>query len=1665
MIKRKIFITAIFFLIVTFGFTTTVHALGEGPSQPEAMQFEPVDATDLVNLATGDFAYNLPLIVIPGPAGDYPINMSYHAGIGPNQEATWVGLGWTLNPGAINRTVNGYPDDYLADLVKSHNEMEELSGYNIGIGISFNIGYGSVGLNMSYDSFNSNFGVNFNAGMAVGPISASAGTEGFDLGVSRGFGPISSKAGISITSEGINPSLSGKISAPVNTSIGFSLSSQGGFRSNFQMLGYGASSMSTVGFGTTWSRSNGIRIPILSFITIDIAASEWGWFLDETYFDTSYGYLYQASYLTDTTGPRVLYGRDFNKKYERMAVGQYLHSSQDIYLVATQGLNGVFKPFLKNMFHLEDDLNLEDDVVSEHKSQLKTISGVSMNTLQDTVFRFLGDPGANLTTTGLSDPILSQYDFRNIYQDRFGSQIIQPEFDSFNHKITGFSIVKADGTRYEFIQPVMNWLDYSWSNEKVTQHSGDQRVENTLSSNRILGTPYASNWLLTAIKGPDYVDRDQNGKANDGDWGYWVKFTYRKGSRPQIWRSPYQGMGPGSTSTKIENASIGLRDMVLLERIETASNIAVFRKSERKDRKTPVIQEEVSLPGKLDSKISNDQTGTTTYVYRFPGDWRNEYENLAYDKVFLVLTFVSPVSDFEIYGGKCRLNKELSATCTSTTPSIDWTVDYNGYDTIFTINIHNDVWRDGVYEAEFLIQHFFQNSYSDAQKLYQIDLFSKEDPYVRYNQQEQEWFIDSQNSTILKSVRFDYDYSLCAKTPSSQALQSDGARGGKLTLKSVFFLGKDATDGGIPPYQFIYANGDLPLTGMNPTYHEHDWDNWGSYRDPENDRGKYKHLTPQEESRADLAAAWSLTEIRTPTGGSIHISYESDDYYNVSDHIDFTKFNLAFDTTVSEELKPHQAIPLILENTILWQTGSLISSRGNLSQNRQQFLRDFGLKPERHIAIIETTGTSTGFGWPQRIIVRQIEEIREFFVDQVFFGFRIKFSGEEPFAFDIYDTSKRYYLLFYPRKNFGGGIRVRSVELHDGPEIYKTIYNYATEDGFSTGVTASLPSHYGEAKYLFRALEDKWENTRYYIHENPLLSAPNVIYSYVEVLNINERGKILNGKTVFEFVTAKDYPFYSKILHRRGIGYRNSFRRGAHYIRLIDDRSGVCGLPKATTYYENYEIIENQITRKVRKEETSYAFSDSLDQHGQVLMENDVLVPGSHSPLGIIHERYSFANDWKHVSHPDREEGILFTNGDVVRLYQNAYPTVNQVTNYNYDTGDTSEPSGISTFYSTNFVWDSLSGLVIGTAKDRSDQRPIINKIVPAYWRYPGMKNKNMLTQTAQETVYWGGTDSLTDQGLLNHQYNFSPDDIVSSNVTTWKIWGENVWRKNDLYVYNKEIDRANGSGYSPFNDWNYSSANYPAVAANQPWQMTSNITGYDAYSHPVEESHIDKTYTSTIYNYNGAVPIAIAKNAQLNEIYYLNFETEKGLNTLGTVSTYFTDKGERRTGQKAFKAFARDMPWYNLTGLKKQNIYRVSFWAKKGTAETAHSIRFYFSGPGMGGGWQVLKTLQTADQWEYFEFQLIPLNNGNIEMHVGSDNILGTGGKFHYIDDLRIYPLDGTMRTFSYYPLTLQLASITDKNSIYSYFDYDKLGRLIHVWDQDKNLLKRYQYHYGANP
>ena len=104
--------SGILVLILCTSYAGPALALG-GPDLPEQESFEPVTTSDMVNLFTGDFVYNIPLLDVDG----YPLNIAYHAANRMDAEASMVGFGWNINPGDVGRVVRGLPDDFNGDPV------------------------------------------------------------------------------------------------------------------------------------------------------------------------------------------------------------------------------------------------------------------------------------------------------------------------------------------------------------------------------------------------------------------------------------------------------------------------------------------------------------------------------------------------------------------------------------------------------------------------------------------------------------------------------------------------------------------------------------------------------------------------------------------------------------------------------------------------------------------------------------------------------------------------------------------------------------------------------------------------------------------------------------------------------------------------------------------------------------------------------------------------------------------------------------------------------------------------------------------------------------------------------------------------------------------------------------------------------------------------------------------------------------------------------------------------------------------------------------------------------------------------------------------------------------------------------------------------------------
>ena len=146
--------------------------------------------------------------------------------------------------------------------------------------------------------------------------------------------------------------------------------------------------------------------------------------------------------------------------------------------------------------------------------------------------------------------------------------------------IGAYKITNESGVTYHYSLPVYAYDEYQLNQDKDKPKGGSGEIYTETENHE----PYAYTWLLTGITGPDFVDRNNDGQLDDGDWGYWVKFDYGRWTDKYGWRSPYEGFH-SDINSQYETYSYGYKELYYLNKISTKSHVAIFEKQIRADAK------------------------------------------------------------------------------------------------------------------------------------------------------------------------------------------------------------------------------------------------------------------------------------------------------------------------------------------------------------------------------------------------------------------------------------------------------------------------------------------------------------------------------------------------------------------------------------------------------------------------------------------------------------------------------------------------------------------------------------------------------------------------------------------------------------------------------------------------------------------------------------------------------------------------------------------------------------------------------------------------------------------------------------------------------------------------------------------------------------------------
>ena len=301
-----------------------------------------------------------------------------------------------------------------------------------------------------------------------------------------------------------------------------------------------------------------------------------------------------------------------------------------------------------------------------------------------------------------------------------------------------------------------------------------------------------------------------------------------------------------------------------------------------------------------------------------------------------------------------------------------------------------------------------------------------------------------------------------------------------------------------------------------------------------------------------------------------------------------------------------------------------------------------------------------------------------------------------------------------------------------------------------------------------------------------------------------------------------------------------------------------------------------------------------------------------------------------------------------------------------------------------------------------------------------------------------------------------------------------------DSHEVNGYITRANLTYYNEFSGLflpeKVLSLTEPYIIVPPPAEFVKfDLSRYDTVNPEVIFTHYSTTgkqmeivnkseTTSCLWGYNDLLVTAIIKNSELSDLFYTGFEdnSEVLFSTI-TEANYTNDTTRFMTGQASMRIskpttgewyfFSRFLPINNDIARK----YKYSCWVY---SDGPSADLFFFWKPNRdenpySTGWGcVYQRTYLTGKWVYLEGEVsVPSTAQSVYLRVDNN-----GGGNVWFDDLRLYPADAEMTTYTYKPL-VGMTSQMDTNGRVTYYEYDGFGRLNYIRDHNSNILKRIDY------
>ncbi len=903
-------------------------ALTGGPSQPEVQSFEPVSANQMVDPFTGDFTYNIPLLDV----GGYPINISYHAGPSLDEEASWVGLGWNINPGVINRNMRGIPDDFWSpepdmensgnDYIKRVSKMKPSRTFGVDFSPSSEIfskkSKDFLTLGIEYNNYRG-FGFNFNGGGQAGkfPYSVNFSSQN-GIGVNVSYrdeanvknkviknipgddeimgSSLISNIGLSYNSrQGIKDfgmsTISTrtthwkKLSADGNSSGSNSRGYNGGAAISFlnssyipatDNKSYNLSISASVELGAEFLGINPDTRIGISYNQSGKMEKDW------TKKHPVYGFLNHSQVENDFNGQREdggsaimdfnAYGRNMLTKSEVQL--PYTVLTHDVLAVSGQGISGVYRAHSSMV-----------GTVYEQSAENRSIPPLSVGV----------DLGIGNTAKFGVEVDLSYFKSKSGRWEKNNDLFAHLKYSNTRSGADFEGVYfKNAGEKTSVDRAYFNAID--WGIAARPEMEKDLLVKDPLTA--AMGIKL-KNQLKTWVNDPTVTapiirsKRDKRNQvitylsAEDAQTFGLIKYkspvaknhhigqitaTNPDGSRYIYAQPAYNTLQKEYTFSfdgSVDGRHVDVDGLAwFLSGDETTSNSLTLERYFDYEE-TPAYAHSYLL----NAVVSADYMDLTDNGPSL--DDNGSYTEIEYKKLPTVYRWRTPYA--VPTNGKSSATFQEGMKCDQEDDKASFVYGEKEIFYIETIKTKTHIALFYTSDREDALgvtnELGGKETTNKLQKLDSIQLFTNE-----------EYYNNPLTRKPLKVVVFEYDYSLCPKVPNQTTTNA-----GKLTLTKIWFKYGNSEAGKLSPYNFYYTN--------NFEYGYKNYDRWGNYKaspsgaEPPNDEFPYTEQT--EPDVDEYAAGWSLNKIVLPSGGEINVVYEADDYGYVQDKKAMEMFKIA----------------------------------------------------------------------------------------------------------------------------------------------------------------------------------------------------------------------------------------------------------------------------------------------------------------------------------------------------------------------------------------------------------------------------------------------------------------------------------------------------------------------------------------------------------------------------------------------------------------------------------------------------------------------------------------------------------------------------------------------------------------------------------------------------